>query len=176
MQTSCCGGKSVQRQKPITETLTLYQPLIVVAAVSAVLAASLALGGAVPPMRGLMGVFLCLLATLKFFNLSGFADSFSNYDVVARRFRLYALSYPLLEMFLGCLYLSGVQLRAANFLTLCLMTLGSVGVVNVIRSGKTVRCACVGGSFALPVARVTLAENCAMAVMAVMGLCHLLAS
>jgi hypothetical protein len=56
------------------------------------------------------------------------------------------------------------------------MTLGSIGVVNVIRSGKTVRCACVGGSFAQPVGRVTLAENCAMAVMAGMGLCHLLAS
>ncbi len=57
-------------------------------------------------MHDFMGFFLVVFALLKVFNLSGFADGFQKYDLLARRFRAYALAYPFIELALGLGYLA----------------------------------------------------------------------
>jgi hypothetical protein len=121
-------------------------------------------------MNGMMGAFLLLLSSLKFFNLTSFAEGFARYDVVARRSRDYALLYPFIELGLGCLYLSGSLPIIVNAATLLVMGVGSIGVVQVIRSRTSIACACVGTGFNLPVGYVTLAENLAMFAMAAVSL------
>jgi hypothetical protein len=172
MTKSCCAGKTVVVERRFRDKVNLYRPLIVIVAVSVSIAASLAMGGAIPFMRGVMGVFLSLLATLKLFNWQGFADSFSKYDLFAQRFRGYAHAYPLIELTLAWSLLSGFHMVAANVAMMAVMLFGSLGVMRVIYSGANVQCACVGSSFNLPVGRVTLAENLVMAGMAAMNLAH----
>lgn len=164
--TACCA---VKPKSYFYEKLKLYRPLLAIVALSAGVGALSPQWG-IAPMDGLMGAFLVLLAALKFVNLPGFAKSFARYDVVAGRFYAYALAYPFIELGLGALYLSGFFPMETNVATLAVMIVGSIGVVNVIRSGEALQCACVGANFNLPVGRVTLAENVAMAAMAIYNL------
>jgi hypothetical protein len=124
-------------------------------------------------MNGLMGMFLLQLSALKLFNITGFADGFAKYDVIAARLRVYGLAYPFIELGLGGLYLSGLAPLATNLVTLAVMVVGSIGVVKMIRAGAKVSCVCVGTGFDLPVGRVTLAENAVMAAMALYNLLEL---
>ncbi|MDE1151173.1 MAG: hypothetical protein PW788_01440 [Micavibrio sp.] len=160
-------------QETFADKVRQYKPLIVILAVALVAAAGLAAGGHLAFMQAAMGMFLCLLATLKFFSLQGFANTFAGYDLLAARVKAYAFAYPFIEMALGFLYLSGIAPLATNAVMAVLMLVGSLGVAQVIRHGKKVQCACVGSSFALPVGRVTLAENLVMAAMAGMALLHM---
>jgi len=162
--------KPAAAPESFADKLRQYKPLIVILAVALVAAAGLTVGGHMAFMPASMGLFLCLLATLKFFNLQGFADTFAGYDLLAARVRAYAFAYPFIEMALGFLYLSGIAPVITNSVMIVLMLGGSLGVVQVIRRGNKVQCACVGTSFALPVGRVTLAENLIMAAMAAMML------
>jgi hypothetical protein len=89
-----------------------YLPLAALLAVS-VLTASARSGvtagsddGGTRWMHDFMGFFLVVFALLKVFNLSGFADGFQKYDLLARRFRAYALAYPFIELALGLGYLA----------------------------------------------------------------------
>src|SRR5687768_307446 len=73
-----------------------YLPLLALIFVSVLVASALKLsyGPGVHPVRwmhGFMGFFLVAFALLKLFDLSGFADGFQMYDLLARRFRFYAL-------------------------------------------------------------------------------------
>ena len=174
MEKSCCAAKKAAAEKAPEKTsaekIVQYRPLLVITGVALFMAGALSISHAVPFMRGIMGVFLALLATLKLFNWQGFADSFAGYDIVARRSRGYALAYPLVELSLAWFYMTGFQPLATNAVMLALMLVGSIGVIRVIQSGRVLQCACVGTGFNLPVGRVTLAENTVMGLMALMML------
>lgn len=49
---------------------------------------------------------------------------------------------------------------------LLIMLIGCVGVIAVLRRGATIRCACLGTVFNLPMSVVTVVENGLMAMMA----------
>ena len=121
-------------------------------------------------MRDSMGFFFIIFSMFKFFNLQGFAEAFSSYDLLAKRFRLYAVAYPFLELILGGLYLSGRGLLFANLLTLGIMSIGTLGVYRALRSDHQFQCACLGSVLKLPMTVVTLVENIAMGAMALLML------
>lgn len=49
-------------------------------------------------MGDFMGFFLVVFSMFKFFDLSGFADGFQKYDLLAGPFRPYAYLYPFIEL------------------------------------------------------------------------------
>ena len=165
MAQSCCS-KQENKAPKLAEKITLYRPLIIFTVISIFAASILALTGSVPMMNGAMGFFLCFLASLKLLNLQGFAESFSQYDILAKRSSFYAYSYPFIELSLAGLYFSGLYPIFTNSLMLLIMGIGSIGVLQIITSGRSVQCACVGSTFNLPVGKVTLFENMVMAAMA----------
>jgi hypothetical protein len=166
--------KPMTDKKTFVQNLMLYRPLIVMFLFSVVMGFALAAGGRVPFMSGIMGLFFCFLSVLKFFDLRGFAEGFARYDIAAQKSRGYAFAYPFIELGLGCLYLSGTTPLLTNLATIIVMTIGTVGVVKVIRAGIYVQCACAGTGFSLPVGKVTLLENTAMGVMALINIINLL--
>ena len=153
------------------DKITVYRPLIVITAIA--LLGAVALSGHVPFMNGLMGLFLCFLAALQLFDLSGFAETFARYDLLAARFSLYGRAYPIIELALGLLYLSGLWPLFTNLFTLAVMVVGTAGVAKALQSGVKIRCACAGTAFSLPVGKVTVFENLVMAVMAAANIIHL---
>jgi len=117
-------------------------------------------------MHDFMGFFLLVFAMVKLFNLPSFATGFAKYDLLAARSRIYALLYPFLELVLGLAYLAQWQPVTAYLATITILTFGSLGVLNTMRQGKQINCACMGQILDVPVSTVTLTENLSMSAMA----------
>lgn len=121
-------------------------------------------------MASTMGVFFLLLAALKLFDLEGFVASFVQYDVLAQRDRRYAYAYPLIEITLGMLSLSGHAVGPVNLLILVVMGVGAYGVFKALQAGKKLECACLGSTLKLKLSTVSLVENLGMGLMALVML------
>lgn len=152
-------------------TANNYRPLIVI--ISMILLASFALSvhrtstsQLASLMHYFMGLFFAIFAMFKFFNLSGFADGFQMYDIIAKRIRIYAYAYPLIELILGLSYLSGYFLYVTYWVTLILMIISAVGVIRSVMHGMNLKCACLGTTLDVPLSTVSIIENVGMGVMA----------
>ena len=117
-------------------------------------------------MYDFMGSFFVIFGLFKLINVQGFANAYSEYDIIAKRSQLYAYSYPFIELALGIAYLARYQLMIANWITLILMIISSIGVAYALKRKKKIECACLGTVFKLPMTYVTLLENVLMGIMA----------
>lgn len=151
-----------------------YKPLIVL--FSFIVAVSLAWQysqghfSAMVFMRQLMAGFFIGLSFFKFLDLQAFSTAFAKYDPLAKTIRGYGRLYPFIELALGLLFVAGVGLKAANILTVLVLSVTTVGVVQKITSKNQIQCACLGAGFNLPLSWVTVAENLAMVLMALYSL------
>ncbi|KAA5545390.1 hypothetical protein FYK55_06990 [Roseiconus nitratireducens] len=121
-------------------------------------------------MRYFMGGFFLGFAFFKLLDIRAFADAFSTYDVVAKRFRIYALGYPFIEFALGTAFVLGIQPVLVNCVTAVVMAVGLVGVIAAVRKKQAIQCACLGTVFNLPMSSVTIVENGTMIAMAITAL------
>jgi hypothetical protein len=150
---------------------TDYLPLLVVIAltVAAAVAKQAAYGSwnTAAWMHDFMGFFLVVFAMLKLFDLPGFANGFAMYDLLAKRVHAYGYLYPFLEAALGLGYLAHLAPTTVAWATIVLLGFGALGVLNALRRGLNVRCACMGTSLRVPLSTVALVEDLGMAAMAV---------
>lgn len=117
-------------------------------------------------MRHFMAGFFLVFSFFKLLDLRSFAEVFATYDVLAARWPTYGLCYPFLELGLGLTYLLGIFPLATNLATMALMGMGLIGISEALFSRRTVRCACLGTGFNLPMSTVTFIENSSMLLMA----------
>lgn len=155
----------VHHHEEETTGIKAYQPLIVIVATVFFSAVALRQTG-FSFMHGFMGLFLVTFAMFKFFDLKGFADGFSTYDLLAARWRGYAFAYPFIELGLGLAYLSWWHPAFIYFLTVVVMGVSAFGVVRSIRSGQKIKCACLGTILKVPLSTVSVVENLGMGLMA----------
>ncbi len=147
-----------------------YRPLWLILAVITLTAVALSAqtGQTHHFMRYFMGLFLLQFALFKMFDLSAFVDGFSHYDLLAKRWKFYARSYPFIELSLGLLYLSGFWLLPVNIATAIIMVIGAAGIVCALATGNHhLKCACLGQALNVPLGIVSALENVAMAGMAI---------
>lgn len=154
--------------------LSTYYPLLLIAAYIALasLAGTFASGGfdAQSWMLNFMAGFFLVFSAFKFLDLTGFADAYSTYDLLAQRWRGYGFIYPFLELGLGLAYLFRFQPEATHIATIALMGFSSLGVIGALRQKRTIQCACLGTVLKLPMSTITLAEDLGMAGMALAAL------
>ena len=117
-------------------------------------------------MQHFMAGFFLVFSGFKMFNLKGFADSYRMYDLGASWWPAWGLIYPFIELGLGLLYLTGESLEMAHGITIAVLGFSSIGVIRSVMSKQTIRCACLGDVFNLPMTTVTIIEDLAMVVMA----------
>ena len=152
------------------KSLATYWPLLLV--VSYLLLVTLGYEGSqgnwetMRAMRHFMAGFFLVFSFFKLLDLHTFATVFATYDVLAARWHGYGLSYPFLELGLGLAYLLGIFPEATHIITMVLMGLGLIGISEALLSRRTVRCACLGTGFNLPMSTVTFIENSSMLLMA----------
>jgi len=115
-----------------------------------------------------MGGFFVVVSILKFVDWKGFAQQFALYDVVAKRSKLYAFTYPVIEFGLGVAFLLSFQLIITATITFIIMSVGSIGVAQNLLSKNPINCACLGTKIKLPLTTFTLFEDVLMAIMALM--------
>jgi len=151
-----------------------YWPLIVVVLISLLGAAAIQAGRGFFNldfwMHYTMGIFLSIFAMFKIFNLQGFVDGFSMYDLVVKKFKPYGYIYPFIELGLGLAYLSFFRPKLTYVVTMIVMTIGVVGVIKSLRKGMNIKCACLGTVLDVPLSTVAVLENVSMAFMALMML------
>ena len=117
-----------------------------------------------------MGIFLCIFAMFKIFNIQDFVDGFSMYDLVVKKFKPYGYAYPFIELGLGLAYLSFFKPNLIYVITIIVMTIGALGVIKSLRKGMNIKCACLGTVLNVPLSTVAVVEDVGMAFMALIML------
>ena len=117
-------------------------------------------------MTNFMAGFFLVFSFFKMLDLSGFASSYSMYDLLAKRVPAYGYIYPFIELGLGVSYLLDYRPFLTNMITLIVMAFSSVGVILTVMNKQKIRCACLGTGFNLPMTTVTIIEDLLMAAMA----------
>ncbi len=117
-----------------------------------------------------MGGFFIAFSFFKMLDLRGFADAYRSYDLIAKVWPGYGYIYPFIELGLGLAYIANVQPFAVNVITAVVMAVSLAGVLKAVLSKQAIRCACLGTVFNLPMSTVTIIEDGAMLIMALMML------
>ncbi|WP_137154546.1 glutaredoxin [Rhizobium sp. FKL33] len=157
-----------------------YRPVIALFSVAALMAVatSYAAFGDALTMRAFewfIAFSMCILAILKLQNIETFSTMFLNYDLLARRWVGYGYIYPFAEALAGVLMVAGALSWLSIPVALFIGTIGAVSVFKAVYVDKRqLKCACVGGSFNVPLGFVSLTENVMMVAMALWMLYGLL--
>ena len=73
---------------------------------------------------------------------------------------------PFIELALGLAYLAFWRPTFVYLATVIVLGFGALGVINALRRGLDVNCACMGNTLKVPLSTVALVENVGMAAMA----------
>ena len=158
---------------PNTSWLTTYTPLILI--VGYILGASLlvqiGMDGlvsitAMETMRYFMAGFFLVFSFFKLLDINAFANAYSGYDLLAKRWRGWGLIYPFVELVLGMAYLANFNPIFTHWATIILMGFSAIGVIKAVASNTQIQCACLGTVFKLPMSTVTIVEDVGMVLMA----------
>ena len=118
-------------------------------------------------MMDYMGIFFVLFSFLKLLNVTGFSNTFKEYDIIAKYIPSFAVGYPYIELGLGLAFLSETFLFIAALGTLFFMISQSIGVVKSLRHSEQIQCACMGSTVNLSISSLTLFENMVMIMMSI---------
>jgi hypothetical protein len=113
-------------------------------------------------MSHFMAGFFLLFSFFKMLDLKKFAVSYSNYDMIARRWQGWGYVYPFIELLLGLAFLTGFEPLIINAITLIVMSIGIAGVSRAVLSKQRIQCACLGTVFNLPLSTVAIVEDVLM--------------
>lgn len=116
-------------------------------------------------MRHFMGGFFLVFSFFKILNLSGFADSYAMYDVIAKRIPAWGYLYAFIELGLGIVFIINFNPVLSNAITLIIMGISIVGVLQSVLNKRKIQCACLGAIFNLPMSTITIIEDALMIVM-----------
>ena len=116
-------------------------------------------------MSHFMAGFFLIFSFFKLMNLKGFAEGYSTYDILAKKWYAWGFIYPFIELGLGIAFLTGLNPVVTNVITLAVMAVSSIGVIKSIVNKRTIQCACLGTIFKLPLGKVTLFEDSLMVIM-----------
>lgn len=121
-------------------------------------------------MRYFMAGFFLVFSFFKLLDISAFADAYAGYDLLAKRWRGWGLIYPFVELTLGLAYLTNWNPLITNLATFVIMGFSAIGVIQAVVDKRSIRCACLGAVFKLPMSAVTIIEDVGMVVMALSGM------
>jgi copper chaperone CopZ len=116
-------------------------------------------------MRHFMAGFFLTFSFFKMLNLKGFKDSYLMYDIIARKFHSWGYIYAFTELLLGIAFLINYNPIITNSLTFVVMSVSIIGVLKTVLDKKTIKCACLGDVFNLPMSTITIIEDGLMIVM-----------
>ena len=116
-------------------------------------------------MNIFMAGFFLTFSFFKLLDLKGFAESYSMYDLVAKKLPAWGYLYAFIELGLGIAFAAGFQPLIVNIITFAVMTASIIGVLQSVINKRKIKCACLGAVFNLPMSTVTIIEDALMIVM-----------
>jgi copper chaperone CopZ len=121
-------------------------------------------------MSDFMAAFFLVFSFFKMLDLKGFAESYSTYDIIAKRRAGWGYVYAFIELGLGLAYLLRFNPLLTNVVTFVVMTISIIGVLQTVLNKRRIRCACLGAVFNLPMSTVTVIEDGSMILMSLLML------
>ena len=125
-------------------------------------------------MSHFMAGFFLVFSFFKLLNLKGFSDSYSMYDIVAKKWNGWGYVYAFIELSLGIGFLINFNPILINGITLIVMTVSIIGVLQSVFAKRKIKCACLGDVFNLPMSSITIIEDSLMIVMSAVMLAAML--
>jgi len=116
-------------------------------------------------MNIFMAGFFLTFSFFKMHDLNGFAESYSMYDIVAKKIKAWGYIYAFIELGLGIAYATNFQPLVTNIVTLVVMSISIIGVLQSVLNKRKIQCACLGAVFNLPMSTVTIIEDALMIIM-----------
>lgn len=116
-------------------------------------------------MNIFMAGFFLTFSFFKMLDLKGFAESYSMYDIVAKKLKAWGFIYAFIELALGIAYATNFQPIVTNIVTLVVMSISIIGVLQSVLNKRKIQCACLGAVFNLPMSTVTIIEDALMIAM-----------
>lgn len=116
-------------------------------------------------MNHFMAGFFLVFSFFKLLNLTGFAESYAMYDIVAKKWSGYGYVYAFIELSVGVSFLTGFNPMITNLATLVVMSISIIGVLQSVLNKKKIQCACLGAVFNLPMSTITIIEDALMILM-----------
>ena len=113
-------------------------------------------------MNHFMAGFFLGFSFFKLLNLKGFAESYSMYDIVAKKWNGWGYVYAFIELALGLALLTGFNPILTNTVTFVVMTVSIIGVFQSVLNKRKIKCACLGDVFNLPMSTITIIEDALM--------------
>jgi len=113
-------------------------------------------------MNHFMAGFFLVFSFFKLLDLKGFVESYSTYDIIAKKWGGWGYLYAFIELGLGLAYLSGINPLVTNSVTFLVMTFSIIGVIQSILHKRKIQCACLGAVFKLPMSTITIIEDALM--------------
>lgn len=118
-------------------------------------------------MLDFMGLFYIIFSFFKILDIKGFYTSFKMYDPLAKKITIYGYIYPFIEILLGLMFLTRIEVNIALLITIIILGITSVGVTKTLLNKRTINCACLGTTLKLPMTEATFIENAIMITMAI---------
>lgn len=115
----------------------------------------------------MIGFFL-VFSGFKLMDLKGFAEGYSTYDLLAKRFFSYGYIYPFIELFFGLAMILVPFSRGLLWAEFLIMTFSGIGVALKLLKKEKFQCACLGTFLKVPLTKVTLIEDFGMALLALL--------
>lgn len=116
-------------------------------------------------MPNFMASFFLVFSFFKLLDIKGFADGYSFYDIIAKKFYSYGYIYPFIEFSFGFGYLITPHNLYFNLIVFLLMLISSIGVIKAKLSKQQFYCACVGTFLKVPLGSIAIIEDLLMTVM-----------
>ncbi len=113
-------------------------------------------------MNNFMAGFFLVFSFFKLLNLQGFAESYSMYDVIAKKWNGWGYVYAFIELAIGIAFLTGYNHVLTNAATFIIMTISIIGVLQSVLEKRKIKCACLGAVFNLPMSTITIIEDALM--------------
>lgn len=171
---SKCGMKLVKTSEVeakisvMPEAQPNYMPLFVI--IGIILLTSLAIAypmfNAKVVITSFMAGFFIVFASFKLIDLRGFAQGYSTYDLLAKKFFAYGYIYPFIELFFGISMILGFYETQILVAEIMVMSFSGIGVALKLMKHERFQCVCLGTFLKVPLTYVTLAEDFGMAALA----------
>jgi copper chaperone CopZ len=163
----------IANETPTPSWLATYSPLLLIVAYifGASVLVQIGVGGlasitTTETMRYFMAGFFLVFSFFKLLDINAFADAYAGYDLAAKRWRVWGLIYPFVELGLGIAYLAHFNPLLTHWATIIVMGFSAIGVIRAVASKTQIQCACLGTVFKLPMGTVTIIEDVGMVAMA----------
>lgn len=116
-------------------------------------------------MQNFMAGFFLVFSFFKMLDLKGFAESYFSYDIIAKKWMGWGYVYAFIELALGLAFLFRFDPLVTNVVTFIVMSISIIGVLQSVINKRTIKCACLGAVFNLPMSTITIIEDALMILM-----------